>query len=120
MILGRGGHHPSDGAFEEMTHPRDYLPALDQIEAALEASCGALITLESLNTRATAPAGEADGVRKHTGQAMRSLREAIESLRAAQSDGADALALGFVMKQNQPAARPSWRQSGQPKPWRTA
>lgn len=103
-----------------MTHPRDYLPALDRIEAALEASCGALITLESLNCRATGSTDEADGMQEHIGQATRSLREAIESLRAAQSDGADALALGFVLKLDGSAAPVSWREAGQSNPRRTA
>ena len=103
-----------------MTHPRDYLPTLDRIEAALEASCGALITLESLNCPASAREGEADAVQHHIEQAIGSLRKAIESLRAAQSDGADALAFGFVFQRERPDASGSWPEAGQSKPRRTA
>ena len=104
----------------DMTDPRDYLAGLDRIEAALEASCGALITLESLNCRAHQAGGKADGMQDHIAHATRSLREAIESLRAAQSDGTDALALGFVFKRDRPATPGSWPEPGQSKPRRTA
>ena len=100
-----------------MTPRRDYLPALDGIEAALEASCGALITLESLGRGATRPAGKADGMQEPIAQAMRSLKQAIESLRAARTDGTGALALGFVLKRDGSAA---WGEAHQSKPRRTA
>ena len=109
------------GSFKDMTDPRGYIPALDRIEAALEASCGALITLESLDSQATERATEANEMQEHIGRARRSLREAIDSLRAAQSDGgADAIALGFVLKgtgRKTPELEP---EAGQARPWRTA
>ena len=83
-----------------MSHPRDYLPALDGIEAALEASCGALVTLESINTT-NADRGESDdrdGVRRHVALAIRSLRSVIEELRLAQNNGECAFAIGFVLR----------------------
>jgi hypothetical protein len=88
-----------------MTHPRDYLPILDHIETALEASCGALITLQSIDV-AAAPNG--DGMHGHIAEAIHSLRHAIDELRAAQSRGASGLALGFVLARGRrnPSPRP--------------
>jgi hypothetical protein len=102
-----------------MTHPRDYLPALDRIEAALEASCGALITLESLGCGATDGVGDTNGLQEHIGRAIRALRTTIDELRAAQSDGAGALALGFVLK-GPAGVRGAGPPAGQSKPRRTA
>lgn len=70
------------------------------VAAVLDASCGALIALESIHGQMTERAAEADAMQEHIRRTMRSLREAIDSLRAAQSDGADPLALGFVLKGN--------------------
>jgi hypothetical protein len=77
-----------------MTHPRDYLPILDHIETALEASCGALMTLQSIDL--TSARGD-EGLPGHIAEAMLSLRLAIEELRAAHSRGASGVALGFVL-----------------------
>jgi hypothetical protein len=77
-----------------MGHPRDYLPILDRIEAALEASCGALITLQSIDGAAIR---DGDGMHGHIAEAILSLRHAIDELRNAQSRGASGLALGFVL-----------------------
>ena len=103
-----------------MHHPRDYLPALDRIEAALEASCGALVTLESINPGAADALRDVDGMRGHVGLAIRSLRRAIEELRLAQSNGSSALAIGFVLKGNGRAPRDVETDPGQSKPRRTA
>jgi hypothetical protein len=106
-----------------MAHPRDYLPALDRIEAALEASCGALVTLESINPDALEGPDNPVGMRGHVGQAIRSLRQTIEELRLAQNNGACALAIGFVLKGNgrvPRAVEPPPSDPGQSKPRRTA
>jgi hypothetical protein len=106
-----------------MPHPRDYLPALDRIEAALEASCGALVTLESIPSDAVDGSDDPDGMRGHVGLAIRSLRGAIEELRLAQNNGAYALAIGFVLQGNGRApgdVAPPPRDPGQSKPRRTA
>ena len=106
-----------------MPHPRDYLPALDRIEAALEASCGALVTLESINSAAADGSDNADGMRDHVALAIRSLRDVIEELRLAQSNGACTLAIGFVLKGNGGAPRavdPQPPDPGQSRPRRTA
>ena len=93
-----------------MRYTRDSPSATDRIEAALEASCAALVTLESLSFGA----GEPSGRQERVVTAIRSLRHAIEQLRWAQSDHADELALGFVLNGR---PRPGRRQS---RPRRTA
>lgn len=103
-----------------MAHPRDYLPALDRIEAALEATCGALIALESLTSGAPEHPHGADGMQEHVGRAIRSLRDAIDELRSAQGAGADGLALGFVSEGSRAAARGAPHDTGQSNPRRTA
>jgi hypothetical protein len=106
-----------------MPHPRDYLPALDRIEAALEASCGALVTLESIDPDAPDELEDPAGMRAHVGQAIRSLRHTIEELRLAQNNGACALAIGFVLNGNGRApsgVEPPPTDPGQSKPRRTA
>lgn len=102
-----------------MHHPRAYFPALDRIEGALEAACGALVALQSINGAADG-LGEVDGMQTHVGLAVESLREAIEELRMAQSDGASALAIGFVLKGNGRARRDVETERAQSKPRRTA
>lgn len=103
-----------------MHHPRDFLPALDRIESALEASCGALVTLESLNPGAADGLRDADGMQAHVGLAIESLRGAIEELRLAQSNGSSALAIGFVLQGNGRPRRGGEAEAGQSKPRRTA
>jgi hypothetical protein len=103
---------------QQMTHPRDYLPALDQIEAALEASCGALVTLESLSSGAADPAG-ANPAQDNLGHAIGSLRDVIDALRLAQCDASDALALGFVLE-GSPARNAGGPDPSQTNPRRTA
>ncbi len=106
-----------------MAHPRDFLPVLDRIEAALEASCGALVTLESINSDAASGSDDRDGTAGHVGLAIRSLRTVIEELRLAQNNGACLLAIGFVLKGNRRvpgAAELLPLDPGQSKPRRTA
>lgn len=78
-----------------MTHPREYLPVLDHVEAALEAACAALLTLQSMDVLASN--GETDGEREHVADAVLSLRHAINELREAETRGQSGLALGFVL-----------------------
>jgi len=99
-----------------MRHPRDHLPALNRIEAALEATCGALITLEALG----GDASDFDAMQQHVAGAVHSLREAIEELRSAQNNGANELALGFVLNGGPRAPRGGPGGGGQSKPCRTA
>ncbi len=85
-----------------MTHPRDHLPLLDNIEAAIDATCGTLMSLESINV----PAAMADveNVQGHVAKAILSLRHAIGELRGAQQRGASGLALGFVLARERRAS----------------
>lgn len=99
-----------------MTHPRDYLPVLDHVEAALEASCGALITLQRIDADLADRIGPND-IQRHVARAVQSLRGAIEELRRAHGTGANALALGFVLEGER---RASAADSAQSKPRRTA
>ena len=94
-----------------MTHPRDYLPVLDDVEAALEASCGALVTLQRVHVE-LGHRIDLTGIQAHIAHAEANLRVAIEELRRAHSRGTSGLALGFVL-----ARRGRGRQS---RPRRTA
>jgi hypothetical protein len=78
-----------------MTPPRDYLSSLDRIDAALEATCDALLTLQSIEVLPGVPE-DAPG-EGHVAQAISHLRGAIDELRVAQSQGHAELALGFVL-----------------------
>jgi hypothetical protein len=89
-------------------HPRDHLPALDRIEAALEASCGILVTLESLSLDPHPPASMQD----HVARAVRFFRDAIEELRQAQNNAANEHALGFVMNRSMRPANGAAPESG--------
>jgi hypothetical protein len=78
-----------------MTHPRDYLPILDRIGVALEATCDALITLRSIDV--LAGAADAAHAHEHVAQAITHLEHAIEELRDAQAHGQTGLTHGFVL-----------------------
>ena len=94
---------------------------LDRIEAALDAACGALVTVDSITPGAGAGLSDTDGMQRHLGLAIRSLREAIAELRLARSNGSSALAIEFVLKGNAGAPRGSVKPDpGQTKPRRTA
>jgi hypothetical protein len=73
----------------------------DPVEAALEASCGALITLEAIHCTAAA-VGQPSGLDAHLALAARSLREAIDELRLAHSNHATGVAIGFVLDRSRP------------------
>jgi len=82
-----------------MTHPRDYLPVLDRIGMALEATCDALMTLQSIDVLPSVPDnGNGEG---HVARAVSHLRQAIDELRDAQARGQTGLALGFVLARDQ-------------------
>ena len=82
-----------------MTHPRDYLPVLDRIGVALEATCDALMTLQSIDVLPSMPE---NGTREgHVARAISHLRHAIDELRDAQARGQTGLALGFVLARDQ-------------------
>jgi hypothetical protein len=100
-----------------MMHPRDYLPRLDRIGVALEASCDALITLQSIDMGPGTD--EAPSVEGHVAQAISHLQHAIEELRHAQAQGQTGLALGFVIARDRRSSSTDG-QPGQSSPRRTA
>lgn len=69
----------------------------EHIQAALEASCEALLTLELMRVGVGTAAGVPDGLQTHLVQATKSLRRAIAELRMARRDDAGVLTLGFVV-----------------------
>jgi hypothetical protein len=62
---------------------------------ALEATCDALITLQTID--ALPSTGAAGHGERHVAQAISHLREAIDELRDAQTEGQTGLAMGFVL-----------------------
>jgi hypothetical protein len=83
-----------------MTQPNDRTPATDYIQNALEATCDALMTLESIPAAGETSRGGAAAAASdlHVAQAIASLRHAISELRLAHAHEGSALALGFVMR----------------------
>ena len=71
---------------------------LDHLEAAIEASCETLVTLQMI--REAAP--DDDGLRSQTRRAIGSLRRAISELRTERAERASAVAYGFVVDTRQP------------------
>jgi hypothetical protein len=76
-------------------HPRDYLPLLDRIEIALDATCDALMTLQS--TDALSTIGGDKQVQGHVERAISHLRHTVDELRDAHTQGQTGLSLGFVL-----------------------
>jgi hypothetical protein len=83
---------------QQMKTPRHSPPALDHIQAALEASNGALIGLEWIAAQLAHEADDRASVRQQTRQAIESLRQAITELRLARGEACGALTLGFVLQ----------------------
>jgi hypothetical protein len=100
-----------------MTHPRDYLPVLDRIGAALEATCDALMALQSIDVLPAMPGSEQGN--GHVECAISHLRHAVDELRDAQAKGQTGLALGFVLARDQRSVT-SDSEPGQSSPRRTA
>lgn len=80
-----------------MTRPLDPQPALDHLVVALEASCGALVALESISARVSTIAPEIHGARDQIMQTIEQLRQVIDELRRANDGHTSALAYGFVL-----------------------
>jgi hypothetical protein len=95
-----------------MSQRREIQPALNHLEAALEASCATLMALESSRL------GTEDGasaVQCQLRQAIASVREAIAEMRALHEVETSMLAFGFVL-----ASAPPWAGERQWRPRRTA
>ncbi len=80
----------------------DIQPALDHLEAALEASCAGLIALESIRDQAV----DARALHDQVTRAVESVRAAIAELRAVHDSETSMFAFGFVL-----AAAPGWRRA---------
>jgi len=92
------GQRPGDERYRAgvMRSLRHHRPASEQVERALEASCGALMTLESMRRDPGERDLDAIGVQGHLQQAIESLRSAIVELRLARTIPVSPIALGFV------------------------
>ncbi len=96
---------------ELMTQTIDHPRILDDVQAAVEASCDALITLERLAADLADQATGASGLREQVADAVQCLRNTIAELRSGQGG----VAIGFVLERA--AGAGSRRQSS---PRRTA
>jgi hypothetical protein len=85
------------------TQPRDIQPTLDRLEASLQASCAALVALQSSRLAAHDKLENAHIIEAQIGEAIASLGEAIHELRALDDVDMSGLAFGFVL-----AAEPGW------------
>jgi hypothetical protein len=94
-------------------------PHSDAVLTALEATCDALMTLES--GRAEADERISDPARHHLGEAIALLRRAMEELRLARGRQESVVGRGFVVSQAPPVAdRRSRPVPAQERPRRTA
>jgi hypothetical protein len=73
---------------------------LDRIGVALEATCDALMTLQSIDVLPNDIEEDGNGA-GHVARAMSHLRSAVEELRNAQAHGQTGLAFGFVLARDQ-------------------
>ena len=103
-----------------MSHPSDLRPEPDKLQAALEASCGALMTLQAIDRSAAAGAGEGHALHEHLVRAIESLRSAIAELRLAHDNQASMVGLGFVAEGQPPPLPGKPNASRQASPRRTA
>jgi hypothetical protein len=88
----------------------------DTLQSALEASCDALMTLQSLD-RGTREPSPALG---HVAQAIDSLRFAIEQLRLARDEDSSIVGMGFVVRSEPGSRRRGATPGDQVSPRRTA
>lgn len=77
----------------------------EHIQAAVEASCDALLALQLIRARIGTRADA--GVEPELSQAIVSVRQTIEELRSAYGDDAGVLTLGFVVGARRGCKRPA-------------
>lgn len=92
----------------------------DHYEAALEASCDALMTLQSLCAAMTQPVAELGGSDNELARAIHSLRRAIAELRMARPGRSGSVVDAFVLAPDAPGSPATGPTVGQSKPRRTA
>ncbi len=80
-----------------MDQPKADGPSPHHITAALEASCVGLLALGIARREIAESEADLDAAMEDVNNAVRSLRRAINRLRAAQAEHAEVLALGFVL-----------------------
>lgn len=100
-----------------MTDPPEFQVPVDHVEAALEASCDALITLQLIHASAMSPSAEVGDIEDQITQAIRSQRHVIAELRLLRNEGNSPI-LGFVLRTD--VADAGNVAPPQPKPRRTA
>jgi hypothetical protein len=81
-----------------MTGPHNSTPDSDQLQSALEASCDALMTLQSMDREATNRRSDGSSPWLHVTEAIESLRSAITELRLARDEEESMVGLGFVVR----------------------
>jgi hypothetical protein len=81
-----------------MTQLRDTQLASHHLEKALECSCVALITLESMRARTSDVTNEIRLVQGQINELIESLRAALDDLRRARGEESTPLAFGFVLE----------------------
>lgn len=82
-----------------MTQLRDTQLASHHLEKALECSCVALITLESMRARTSDVTNEIRLVQGQINELIESLRAALDDLRRARGEESTPLAFGFVLEE---------------------
>lgn len=102
-----------------MTHGGDIQPALNRLEAALEAACASLVALESTRIGMRDAGRDTSVAQAQVGDAIVALREAIDDLRALDDCDTSMLAFGFVLAAGPEFARARARRA-QFRPLRTA
>jgi hypothetical protein len=103
-----------------MTHRDDCSVATDHIQTALEAICGALITLESICSQSARAPIPGRMLRTQLTRAIESLRQATAELRLARDEEQSVLGLGFVLAPTRGRSGGGSRGSRHPSPRRTA
>jgi hypothetical protein len=78
------------------TQPPDTERASQHVEKALECSCAALVTLESMRTRASEATNEIGLVQGQINELIGSLHAVLDDLRRARGEQSSGLARGFV------------------------
>lgn len=102
------------------TQPRDIQPALDHLEASLQASCATLIALQSTRLAMRGRSDDSHLIEAQIGEAIASLGEAIAELRAVHDVETSGLAFGFVLPAGAKWSAPAVRRRRQLRPRRTA
>jgi hypothetical protein len=103
-----------------MTNPPPAHTTVDHYEAALEASCDTLITLQLLHASAEEASTPVAEVERHISRAIRSLRHAITELRLAHGERRNMLTMGFVVEAEVADPESVASEITQSKPSRTA